>query len=614
MEKNTTKTTDAPHAKWTASRELRLWKNLSHRLRWRHCLLVLPMLACVAVDVYALPSTSSLEGVLSTASGGTPPDGTYKLITRIYPTSTAKSPVWTDTASNVKVTSGRFHLVIGATTPLAASVLRKLASAYIGVQVGSDPELPRVMLHAVPYALVASEAAQATVAGDLACSGCVSVKELLFDGDLDLKGHGIKAGTINASAITAKSITAGTIAGTAVGLKGVVAAGQACAKGSVLTGFDKNGAPLCAVQGCVLSGVADGQGTIKCSDGSVALATLSRRFKPGLVAIGTGLACGVMQSGTPYCWPDTGPYSGMWGFPPKGDYKKLVVDYDHACGVTTDGKLYCWGGGNAGDKTGYGKSIVPPGSYVDVAVGQQHTCALRADGTLACFGAGTSKTWNSPNLQQSRPPKGVYTSLVCGQWHCCAITKGTGAVTCWGQGKKETSEYADRGQSLPPSGVFKGLALGGYFSCGLHQSGTVTCWGDTYDGAKVTKMPSPSGSFVSVEAGSGGLFACGITQAGGVVCWGATKHAFAPTVPAMKFPGVKYTTLAASSINSCALQAQTIVCQGAMTSRGHWPVMPAPTGKFQRIYGGGQGSMCAHRVGGSLVCWGDYNKGGFYTP
>ena len=183
---------------------------------------------------------------------------------------------------------------------------------------------------------------------------------------------------------------------------------------------------------------------------------------------------------------------------------------------------------------------------------------------------------------------------------------------CWGKGKKETTANDDQGQSLPPTGAFKALALGGQFTCGLRVSGQIACWGRTYIDGKSVTMPAPVGSFTSVVVGA--WFACGRKTSGQIVCWGGLTQTISPAVPAIKYTGSNYTKLASSSFNTCALQDGQVRCQGALIYRGHLPAMPAPTGKFQHIYGGGQSRMCAHRVDGSLVCWGDYEKGGFYTP
>ena len=128
--------------------------------------LVVPGLAFAAV-----PSTSAIEGVLLSSGGGPAADGNYTVAISIYGAETGGSAVWTESGVTIAAKGGQFSYQIGAKTPLSAAAL-SLANAWVGVQIGTDPELPRKPLGSSPYAL------RAAIAEGLDCSGCLKAGNL----------------------------------------------------------------------------------------------------------------------------------------------------------------------------------------------------------------------------------------------------------------------------------------------------------------------------------------------------------------------------------------------------------------------------------------------------
>ncbi|MBM4344894.1 MAG: hypothetical protein FJ100_16120 [Deltaproteobacteria bacterium] len=118
----------------------------------------------------AVPSTATLEGVLTSAGGGPAADGNYTLTVAIYPQQSGGTAAWTETAA-VTAKGGQFTLQLGAKTPLSAAGLN-LSSAWLGVAIGSDPELARQPLGSALYAQ------RAAVAESLDCSGCIKAGAL----------------------------------------------------------------------------------------------------------------------------------------------------------------------------------------------------------------------------------------------------------------------------------------------------------------------------------------------------------------------------------------------------------------------------------------------------
>jgi len=177
----------------------------------------------------AVSDTFALQGRLVSAGGFPVPDGDYGLTVSFYADANSTQALYTYLEPGVKVQKGLFVLAVGGKTKLDKAPFLSGGAAWFGVQVGSDPELPRLPLHQVPYAV------RAQVALALQCTGCLT-------GDM-----------LDASVLKdyAKSATLATVAssGTFSDLKGVpvlVAADQACPAGSTVAGLSTAGKLVCA--------------------------------------------------------------------------------------------------------------------------------------------------------------------------------------------------------------------------------------------------------------------------------------------------------------------------------------------------------------------------------
>ncbi len=140
------------------------------------------LLAAVPASA-AVPATALIEGALATSGGAPAADGNYGVKLGLYKEAIGGSALWSEQAS-VAVATGQFQHALGSAAPLGQAVL--LQAAYIGIAVGSDPELPRKPLHAVLYA------ARAGTAEAIACSGCISTAHLDAGLQGDLK-NAVKA-------------------------------------------------------------------------------------------------------------------------------------------------------------------------------------------------------------------------------------------------------------------------------------------------------------------------------------------------------------------------------------------------------------------------------------
>jgi len=289
----------------------------------------------------AVPNTWAVDGALSAAGGGPVADGNYAITFSLYAAASGGQAVWSE-PSTVQVVGGHFHAALGLIKPIAVATVAGLKSTWLGVRVGIDPELPRQVIRSVAFASVAAQAAGLSCSGcvqasqvstgaisadkvgfpfaaaktkggpaiDLQCTGCVSVSELKFDGDLDLGGNALKADKVVAKSVTANAIVASSFIGDGSKLSGIKSASGLCSKkGEVIKGIGADGSLVCvpALAGDALP--ADGLDAV--SNG-----TLSARFLD-LKASAT----------TPKAIPDNSP-TGMSDeitFPDAGVAQKLLV-------------------------------------------------------------------------------------------------------------------------------------------------------------------------------------------------------------------------------------------------------------------------------------------------
>ena len=135
---------------------------------------VLAVLAILATaPAAAAPVVLAVQGALSSAGGGPVADGSYALGVALYAEASGGDPLFNENLLSVKVEHGVFAFEIGSNdkTKIVDSALFEASQArYVGIQVGGDPEMPRVPLRPAPYAV---HALSADVALGLDCSGCV---------------------------------------------------------------------------------------------------------------------------------------------------------------------------------------------------------------------------------------------------------------------------------------------------------------------------------------------------------------------------------------------------------------------------------------------------------
>jgi alpha-tubulin suppressor-like RCC1 family protein len=127
------------------------------------------------------------------------------------------------------------------------------------------------------------------------------------------------------------------------------------------------------------------------------------------------------------------------------------------------------------------------------------------------------------------PPAHPVTSVALGLGHGCAVSEGS--AWCWGTNDRAVVS-GDRGLAvlgptrLPLERVVK-VAVADTYSCGVHEDGTVTCWGQGPGYPSFLRngpgRPAvvPLEGMVSLAAGKNHL--CGVTREEGVRCLGQNE-------------------------------------------------------------------------------------------
>ena len=176
------------------------------------CVLLLSTL--LAASAFAAPlGTMVLEGQLRTVAGSAVPDGDYNLKVSLYKDKQDPKALHSELIAT-KVKGGGFTISLGLSQALKGAIFADGSAAWVGIQVGTEKELPRLPLNHVAYAFAADSANKVT------CTGCIKTAQL---------DKGVLADYAKTDA-----------------LKAYVGADQACKAGETATGFGKDRKIVCA--------------------------------------------------------------------------------------------------------------------------------------------------------------------------------------------------------------------------------------------------------------------------------------------------------------------------------------------------------------------------------
>ena len=196
-----------------------------------------------------------------------------------------------------------------------------------------------------------------------------------------------------------------------------------------------------------------------------------------------------------------------------------------------------------------GYSSVPvPVVGIDDAIainaGSYHSCALHQTGTISCWG--NKRSWQlgdgtggNEGDYSSVPVKVIdiddATAITAGSTHSCALHQ-TGTISCWGDNQYGQIGIPDRIYRPVPrvvEGIDDAIAVsaGSTHSCALHQNGTISCWGGNWHGQLGDGTSGDFGDYSSMPVSVVGIddaitvstfavHSCALHQNGNISCWG----------------------------------------------------------------------------------------------
>ena len=147
-----------------------------------------------------------------------------------------------------------------------------------------------------------------------------------------------------------------------------------------------------------------------------------------------------------------------------------------------------------------GERIVSDLSAVDISKGGGHACAITDNGSIICWGwnhrgqLGTGSSGDPDKDSEGLPTPTPTASLgegrtaisiSAGRIHTCALLDD-GSVSCWGDnydGQVGDNSTTNRYVPTPISSLGDGrtavaISSGAHHTCALLEDGSVSCWGD----------------------------------------------------------------------------------------------------------------------------------------
>jgi alpha-tubulin suppressor-like RCC1 family protein len=283
--------------------------------------------------------------------------------------------------------------------------------------------------------------------------------------------------------------------------------------------------------------------------------------------------------------------------------------------------------------------------YRSISAGTMHACDIASGGIVWCWGLnGAEGRLGSPQLGETSmtnvptklPGDLRFAQLSTYGRHTCGITLG-GKAYCWGyNGWGALGSGSTAGQSATPMEVsgnltFRSISAGADHTCGVTTDNRGYCWGNNdwrqlgtgtvYSGTPV--LVSNALSFAKITAGTG--FTCGITTGGATYCWGANSigqvgdggkisygNAFVST-PQQVVGGQTFQSVTLGNQFACAVTTTGQgYCWGSNNSKlgngpngidSSSPVQVTGGLSFQTI-SAGYGHACGVTTAQQVYCWG----------
>ncbi len=335
-------------------------------------------------------------------------------------------------------------------------------------------------------------------------------------------------------------------------------------EGSVSAGKDHTCAVL--INGSVACWGADNVGQL--GDGGTNTAKTSpilinSSWQFASISAGYNHTCGVLVNGSIACWgsDDSGKLgdggtntaktspvliNSSWRF------ASVSAGTSHTCAVLINGSVACWGADNVGQLGDGGTDTAKTSpvivnsnwQFASVSAGGLHTCGALVNGSIACWGSdGAGQLGDGSEILYKPSPVMInsswqFASISAGDSHTCGVLIN-GSISCWGD--DFGGQLGDGGSGagtnqyspilIASSNQFISVASGAYHACGLLINGSISCWGENYDGQLgywqlITQhypvMTNSTWQFISI---TGSYYrSCGVLINGSVACWGNDNY------------------------------------------------------------------------------------------
>ena len=155
---------------------------------------------CVAGPAAAqdMPDVLPYQGMLTDADGA-PLDGSVDITFRLYESSDAAEPVWTEAIDDAIVEEGVFYVYLGQEVAVWDDLIDG-QTRYLGIEINGDGEMaPRQKVGAVPYAVLS---------GNARALGGYPADTFVTQNDLDARGYLIDADIVARNYVTNAEIDA----------------------------------------------------------------------------------------------------------------------------------------------------------------------------------------------------------------------------------------------------------------------------------------------------------------------------------------------------------------------------------------------------------------------
>jgi alpha-tubulin suppressor-like RCC1 family protein len=292
------------------------------------------------------------------------------------------------------------------------------------------------------------------------------------------------------------------------------------------------------------------------TDASVVYSAVILRGAVRDFSLGEIHACGLDQTGTPYCWGNSNSGQVGTGIAPDvvpapvqiagGPYVEIEASLGHTCGLTANGAAFCWGDnldGEIGVGPIGGEALVPTpvsfgSSFSQISVGGAgFSCGLDDSGSAWCWGRNDrGQLGDGTTTNRGAPTQvvGGYTfrEVRAGDRHACGL-ENSGLIRCWGDNLFFRLGVANVALSTAPvlvtnAPLFEEMTVGGSANCGLTVDGAAYCWGGNFVGelgnvgaGNSTMTPTVMlGDHVFQQIVSAGSATCGLDTAGQAWCTG----------------------------------------------------------------------------------------------